>query len=124
MYNRHTVIHDITGFVEGLYRISAEAMIKKWHMEPTEHFDDYLDWVIGYILTKHLYVKVIDHERKTHIYLSIFEENEQEIVSIFNQAIPYQTLAGLRGGKAKVMVNGPDLFIARRMSYNPLYKRN
>lgn len=114
--SRLVLIQDISNFSEMLARYSVPVMIKTWTLDPAEHFDDYLEWVIGHFLTSFFQVGVHGHYRKEQIYLSILEEcgRSLELLDQFKASIDPADLNRIRGMSAKLLINGCDLFIMKR----------
>ena len=97
-------------------RLSCPVMIKKYNLNPIQYFDHYLDWVIGHILTTQYNMKVIGHYRHDES-LCVFSESELEIIDHFRANSNVYDLGLLSGNEVKILANGTDLFIARRVTY-------
>ena len=108
-------IQDISNFVVALYAISSKPMVNEWNVDPDEAFDDYLTWVVGHILTTHFGMRVIGYYRKESEYLNIFEQDADKIKALFFGSTDAASMAVYKGYDVKVLVTGPDLFIARRI---------
>lgn len=115
--HRHIVIQDIENFTVFLARLSFPLMMNKWSIDPTKSFDDYLQWVIEHLISSVYNIKASGYFRKQHIWLSIFDENEGEIINYFCQSIKHNDMQAFVGYEVKVLVNGYDLFLVRKIPY-------
>ena len=114
--SRLMIIQDIENFSINLMRISCPIMKIKYNFNPVEYFDQYLDWVIGHILSTQYNIKVVGHFRHDES-LCVFSESEFEIKDHFRASINIFDLSLLYGNQVKILVNGTDLFITRRVTY-------
>lgn len=108
------MIVDLSNFTEALRTRTNPKILKEWFTYAEDAFDIYLDWVVAHILVTEYKMRVIGYHRKDGDYINVFEEDEAYLKISFKAVVGPEVPKAFAGQPVKLLVTGPDLYIALR----------
>lgn len=114
--SRLLIIQDIENFYINITNLIYGKMFKEWRLVPENDLDNAIDWIINQHLQIKFSMKVIGHYRHD-VYRCIYDEYKGQIDNYFNASCNKNDLNLLKNCEVKTLVNGSDLFIARRITF-------
>lgn len=111
---RFLIIQDIGSLV---VRLMPEVidLFSYYHKDESE-IDYFFDWAINHSLQEEYGLKVFGHYRNDE-WLCIYTEIKINFLRYLKWSVNAKDIQTLRSCEVKTLINGKDLFIARRNSY-------
>lgn len=114
---RSLAIYDTFSFTTYLVNRTGTELNETYGIVANTMVDYFVEWVINEVLLDQFGISVVNHYSHD-LFKNIYRTYQLEICKNFAVTIDQDKMRLLRGQQVRTLVNGRDLFISQRITYD------